>query len=232
MNSIGRSNLANREKWLEEILRKIPKGLTILDAGASELRYKKFCSHLNYVSQDFGEYNGNGDGFGMQTGEWDQTRIDILCDIINIPVMDNSYDAIMCIEVFEHLPDPVKAINEFSRILKPNGYLIITAPFISLTHFAPFHFATGFNKYFYRHHLSKFNFNIIEEIPNGNFYESIAQEIRRVNFVVKTYSGKKLNIWDKFVIFLTLNLLEKYEKYDINSSDILNYGYHILAIKK
>ena len=150
MNSIGRSNLANREKWLEEILRKIPKGLTILDAGAGELRYKKFCSHLNYVSQDFGEYNGNGDGFGMQTGEWDQTRIDILCDIINIPVMDNSYDAIMCIEVFEHLPDPVKAINEFSRILKPNGYLIITAPFISLTHFAPFHFATGFNKYFYR----------------------------------------------------------------------------------
>ena len=53
-----------------------------------------------------------------------------------------------------------------------------------------------------------------------------------MNFVVKTYSGKKLNIWDKFVIFLTLNLLEKYEKYDINSSDILNYGYHILAIKK
>ncbi|MBK9022399.1 MAG: hypothetical protein IPL69_00025 [Saprospiraceae bacterium] len=95
MNSIGRSNLANREKWLEEILRKIPKGLTILDAGAGELRYKKFCSHLNYVSQDFGEYNGNGDGFGMQTGVWDQTRIDILCDIINIPVMDNSYDAIM-----------------------------------------------------------------------------------------------------------------------------------------
>ncbi|MBK8842631.1 MAG: class I SAM-dependent methyltransferase [Saprospiraceae bacterium] len=140
MNSIGRSNLANREKWLEEILRKIPKGLTILDAGAGELRYKKFCSHLNYVSQDFGEYNGNGDGFGMQTGEWDQTRIDILCDIINIPVMDNSYDAIMCIEVFEHLPDPVKAINEFSRILKPNGYLIITAPLSSLTHFAPFHF--------------------------------------------------------------------------------------------
>ena len=42
MNSIGRSNLANREKWLEEILRKIPKGLTILDAGAGELRYKKF----------------------------------------------------------------------------------------------------------------------------------------------------------------------------------------------
>ncbi|MBK9551256.1 MAG: hypothetical protein IPO45_03515 [Saprospiraceae bacterium] len=72
---------------------------------------------MNYVSQDFGEYNGNGDGFGMQTGEWDQTRIDILCDIINIPVMDNSYDAIMCIEFLNIYLIRLKQLTNFLEFL-------------------------------------------------------------------------------------------------------------------
>jgi 2-polyprenyl-3-methyl-5-hydroxy-6-metoxy-1,4-benzoquinol methylase len=46
----------------------------------------------------------------------------------------------MCVEVFEHLPEPIKAVEEFARLFKPGGYLILTAPFCSLTHFAPLSF--------------------------------------------------------------------------------------------
>jgi ubiquinone/menaquinone biosynthesis C-methylase UbiE len=127
-------NQQARDIWLEKTLKKIPVGSRILDAGAGELRYKKFCSHLTYVSQDFAQYNGKGDGKALQTRTRNNFNIDIMSNITSIPEPDGSFDAIMCIEVLEHLPEPLLAIKEFSRLLKPNGHLLLTAPFCSLTH--------------------------------------------------------------------------------------------------
>ena len=148
MTIVGTKNLSNREVWLKKTLKQIPAGSRILDAGAGERQYKRFCAHLNYVAQDFAQYNGKGDSAGLQVGNWDQSSLDIISDITGIPEPDASFDAIMCVEVFEHLPEPIKAIQEFARLLKPGGYLILTVPFCSLTHFAPYHFYTGFNRYF------------------------------------------------------------------------------------
>ena len=120
----GTNNKVNRDKWLEKTLSKISPGARILDAGAGELQYKKYCSHLNYVSQDFCRYEGKGNGKGLQAGEWNTSKVDILSDIISIPEKDASFDAILCVEVFEHLPDPIKAINEFARLLKSGGISI------------------------------------------------------------------------------------------------------------
>ncbi|MDO9324535.1 MAG: methyltransferase domain-containing protein, partial [Methanoregula sp.] len=135
-------------------MKKIPPGSRILDAGAGEQQYKKFCTHLNYVSQDFAQYDGKGDGKALQTQKWETSNIDIVSDITTIPEPDTSFDAIMCIEVFEHLPEPIIAIKEFSRLLKPDGHLILTSPFCSLTHMAPYHFYPGYNRYFYEKHLA------------------------------------------------------------------------------
>ena len=149
MSRVGKSNALTRETWLEETLKAIPSGYRILDAGAGEQQFKKFCPHLKYVAQDFGKYDGLGDNAGLQVGKWDQSKLDIVCDITDIPEPAGAFDAIMCVEVFEHLPNPIAAIKEFSRVLRPGGYLIITAPFCCWTHFAPYHFYTGFNHYFY-----------------------------------------------------------------------------------
>jgi hypothetical protein len=78
---IGTTNQQKRIKWLKSKLDKIPAGSKILDAGAGELAQKQFCRHLNYVSQDFAQYSGKGDGKGLQTGTWDQSQIDIISDI-------------------------------------------------------------------------------------------------------------------------------------------------------
>src|SRR5580692_2586535 len=123
--------------WVRTELQSLPRGIRLLDAGAGEQQYKKFCQHLHYVSQDFGQYNGKGDQRGLQTGSWSYSGIDIVSDITDIPEPDASFDAILCTEVFEHIPDPLRALDEFRRILKPGGTLILTAPFASLVHFAP-----------------------------------------------------------------------------------------------
>ncbi len=203
MTTVGTKNLSTREAWLEKTLKNIPEGSRILDAGAGELKYRQFCLHLNYVSQDFAQYDGKGDKKGLQTSAWDQSKLDIVSDITSIPEPDESFDAVMCIEVFEHLPEPVKAIKEFARLLKPGGHLIITAPFCSLTHFAPYHFHTGFNRYFYEKHLPDNGFEIIELRENGNFFEYLAQEIRRVPSVAKTYNkNAKFGLFDSLITLL------------------------------
>ena len=123
---------------------------------------KKFCKHLDYVAQDFGHYNGIGDEKGLQTGKWDQSRLDIISDITDIPEPDASFGAAMCFEVFEHLPQVEAAVEELSRLLKPGGKLLVTAPFCSLTHFAPYHYCSGFNRYFYEEVFPKYDLKILE----------------------------------------------------------------------
>ncbi|NTV50372.1 MAG: methyltransferase domain-containing protein [Geobacteraceae bacterium] len=232
LTSVGTNNEANREEWLEEALRKIPAGSKILDAGAGELQYKRFCSHLDYVSQDFAQYDGAGDNLGLQMGSWDQSKLDIVCDITAIPEPDASFDAIMCIEVFEHLPNPILVLQEFSRLLRPGGHLILTAPFCSLTHFAPFHFYSGFNRYFYETHLPASGLDIVELRHNGNFIEYVAQEIRRIGFISKKYAGIKLNLLEKIVIQLMLFVLARLVGRDTGSHELLCFGYHVSAVKK
>jgi ubiquinone/menaquinone biosynthesis C-methylase UbiE len=228
---VGATNKTNRETWLESRLKKIPNGSRILDAGAGELQYKKYCSHLDYVSQDFGQYNGDGDDKGLQTGEWDNSKLDIVSDIAAIPEPDKSFDAIMCIEVFEHLPNPIAAIKEFSRLIKDDGIIILTAPFCSLTHFSPYHFYTGFNRYFYDKYLVENNFEIIEISHNGNYFEYIAQELMRIPSCANKYSNMNISIFSKLAIFKLLFTLKILSKKDKGSDELLCFGLHIVAKK-
>lgn len=231
MFKVGTTNEAVREKWIEETLKKIPKDLTLLDAGAGECQFKKYCTHLKYIAQDFGQYDGTGSN-GLQQGNWDNTKLDIVSDITSIPLPDQSVDAIMCTEVFEHIPDPIAALKEFTRLIKPGGYLLLTAPFASLTHFAPYHFASGFNRYFYEKHLPDNGFEIKELKLNGNYFEFLAQESRRIKRIALKYSDRKINILEIIIIHLNLFVLQRLSKKDKGSSELLCYGIQVFARKK
>ncbi len=228
----ARKNVVKRELWLERVLSEIPNGHRILDAGAGELKYKKFCTHLDYISQDFGKYDGCGDGVGLQPGCWDQAHLDIVSDITNIPEDDGSFDAVMCIEVLEHLNDPNKAISELARLIKSGGMLIITAPFCSLTHFSPYHFYSGFNRNFYKIQLEKYDFKIMQIEPNGNYFEFICQELQRVQKISKSYAGDEPNIFEGILMKIILRMLKRFSDKDKGSEELLCFGYHVLARKR
>src|SRR5690606_26352568 len=142
----------------------------------------------------FGGYDGKGDGRGLQTEEYDYGQLDIICDITAIPVADASFDAVLCTEVLEHVPHPRRALDELARVLRPRGILILTAPFSSLTHYAPYHFCTGFNRYYYEHHLGELGFELLEVSPNGGYFDFLAQEIARVGSVAHQYTGARSGI--------------------------------------
>jgi len=107
-------------------------------------------------------------------------KIDYVCDITEIPVEDNSFDAILCTEVLKHVPELIKAIQEFARILKRGGRLFITAPLGSGIHMPPYHFYGGFSPYWYEHFLPKYGFTDVVITPNGGFFKHYGQESQRV----------------------------------------------------
>jgi len=50
-------------------------------------------------------------------------------DITHLTFDDLSFEAILCFDVLEHVPDYRRAISEFQRVLDFNGRLVLTAPF-------------------------------------------------------------------------------------------------------
>lgn len=228
---VGTRNAATRDTWIESVLKALPEGAKLLDAGAGEMQYKKFCGHLTYVSQDLAAYDGRGNAAGLQTGRWDTTGIDIVSDICSMPVEDASFDAVLCSEVLEHLTDPLKALQELTRVLRSGGTLILTAPFCSLTHFAPYHYATGFNKYFYLHHLRELGFRDIEVVENGNYFEFMAQELRRIQPMAEKFAASSLSAEGEFAVSTLLALLQEFSEHDSGSSEMLHFDCQVIATK-
>ncbi len=223
------ANEEARNRWLAQTLAAIPSGLRILDAGAGELRNKSLCDHLIYVSQDVCQYEGTGDAQGLQTGTWDTSKIDLVCDITSVPEPDCSFDVVLCSEVFEHLPDALKALDEFARLLKPGGKLILTAPFASLVHFAPYHYVTGFSRYWYEYQLPLRGFKIHELVPNGDWFSYLKQEMLRLPNMARRY-----NDWCWPLAYLTSGigliyfLLRGKSK---TAVDVACFGWHCVAVK-
>ena len=47
-----------------------------------------------------------------------------VADAMNLPYADNSFDAVLIANALHIVPDPVKALNEIERVLRPGGLLI------------------------------------------------------------------------------------------------------------
>lgn len=59
---------------------------------------------------------------------------DIVGDIHDLPFEDDSVDALLCIAVLEHVENPITAMQEMYRVLKPGGQLFIYVPFLYYYH--------------------------------------------------------------------------------------------------
>ncbi len=62
---------------------------------------------------------------------------DLFWDGERVPVLDDSIDCAIAIEVLEHCPEPKTVLREANRVIKPRGFLFLTVPFLWPLHDVP-----------------------------------------------------------------------------------------------
>ncbi|MCW5649317.1 MAG: class I SAM-dependent methyltransferase [Ramlibacter sp.] len=162
-------NQLNLDRWVASVAKTVPAGAAVLDIGAGGAPYRGLFAHCNYLTQDFCQLNDD------QLVQGKYAPIDYVSDITAIPVEGGSVDVVLSTEVIEHVPEPILALAEMSRVLKPGGMLCLSAPLGSGLHQEPFHFYGGYTPHFYRRFLGALGFDRVEVISKGGSFGHFAQ---------------------------------------------------------
>jgi SAM-dependent methyltransferase len=106
----------HRLSWLfleqkTDLFNESPKKMLHIAPEMGLMRRFKEISNLDYLTADL-----------------HSPQCMVKMDITNIQYPENSFDVIYCSHVLEHLPNDRKAMREFERVLKPNGWAILMVP--------------------------------------------------------------------------------------------------------
>ena len=116
----------------------IKDGERVLDVGCGEGRHSwEACKRNDCLvyALDIEEENLKKAHYALylmeQQGEIKGKWLLAKGDITSLPFKDASFDKIICSEVLEHIPDDIQGIRELVRVLKDDGTLAVSVPFIS-----------------------------------------------------------------------------------------------------
>jgi len=115
-----------------------PKGMKVIDLGCGPgtnlFDVADRCADFKGVKWYGLDLNQQEAAMGADRSRWrvrerKMHAVEFLSgDIFHLPLADNSVDVILSSEVVEHLPDPMPALREMARVLKPGGYAMVTTP--------------------------------------------------------------------------------------------------------
>ena len=126
----------NQKKWsnwrksnylyFKEHLANIPNSKTVLDLGAGFCQFRDLTKGFEKsVRVDFLPYE----------------LIDVVADLTQkLPFKNSSFDIVLLSNVLEHIPNSKFLLKECFRVLKPEGMIIGTIPFLMRIHQKPYDF--------------------------------------------------------------------------------------------
>lgn len=144
----------------------------ILDVGCGQKPYRHLFKNSEYV------------GLEIDAPE-DRKRknADFFYDGEIFPFQAREFDSIICNQVLEHVFNPDRFLSEIARVLKADGKLLITAPFVWDEHEQPVDFAR-YSSYGLKFLLTQHGFEIID-------LRKSAADIRAILQLVNVYLYKK-----------------------------------------
>ncbi len=106
-----------------------------LSPGCLPWRYSSKAADADAADQLTSQPNASG--LDHEGTFHDRSKIDLLGTAYDIPAENASFDCILSTAVLEHLEDPGRALKEASRVLRPGGHVLYTAPLFWHLHEEP-----------------------------------------------------------------------------------------------
>jgi SAM-dependent methyltransferase len=225
-------NTERRREWVARQAAETPRGARVLDVGAGIGQYRSLFAHCDYRAHDFGQEPATAGHY---------TPLDYQSDITEIPVPHGAFDVVLCTEVLEHVPEPIAALHELARILKPGGRMLITAPLGSHLHQEPFHFYGGYTPHWYARFLPQAGCRVVSIEPNSGFFSFFGQEAQRFTEYLRPGHTRRLGVMRSALLTgLWLVSLPPAHVLPLLGSvldgwgleHIATVGYHVVAMKQ
>jgi SAM-dependent methyltransferase len=169
-----------------------------LDIGCGDKPYKNlFKQSTSYIGMDV-EISGHSNA---------RKKADIYYDGLHFPFDDKSFDSAVCFEVLEHVFNPIQFLTEINRVLKNDGILLITIPFLWDEHEKPYDYAR-YTSFGLKHLFELHGFQITEHSKYLNDFRLIFLLINNYIYKVLKKHIPSIFAWIFILIFtLPINLL-------------------------
>ena len=89
---------------------------------------------------------------------------------------DARFDTVLCIQVLEHVLEPLRLTSEIGRVLRPGGAAILLVPQTGTMHLAPAWYG-NLSRFWITEALSRAGLEIVELRPIGGFWSSTASRL-------------------------------------------------------
>lgn len=169
----------------------------VLDFGCGSKPYQKlFLSAKTYIGVDF-----VNEGHSHETED-----IDFFYDGEKLPFEDQKFDTIFASEVFEHIENLDHIIVELKRVLKPNGQILVSVPFVYMEHEMPYDFRR-FSQNGLESFLKQNGFEILDSHKTTKDFETVFQIIAINLYALYISLNKYLKLVLNIIFIFPLTVL-------------------------
>jgi len=115
-----------KRRLLETLSRHVNAGEYVLDLGCGGGKFTSWMLQAGYTAQGM---DISSNALEMAKRNNPDVTFELLAPDGSIPALDNTFAAVWCTEVIEHILDIHLFLSEVRRVLKPGGILILTTPY-------------------------------------------------------------------------------------------------------
>lgn len=167
-----------------------------LDFGCGSMQYKSIFVEKGKVEKYEGLDVESANDFGLHADNI------TYYDGVNVPFEDETFDAVMAVEVFEHVEHLDDVLAGIYRVMKRNGILIATMPMTYPLHMSPYDYRR-FTKYGLEAYLMNLGFTKIEIQPSTTMKSTI-RRMKMIQWEAKTPRLLEWRIYKLYVLISNL----------------------------
>ncbi len=167
----------------------------LLDVGCGTKPYENICNVKEYIGLEIDDEGNRQHKFA-----------DAFYDGNTIPFDNKTFDSVISNQVFEHVFNPNEFLKEINRVIKKDGILLLTVPFVWDEHEQPYDYAR-YTSFGLKHILEKNGFKILEHRKSNNGIEVVFQLLN--DYIYKVISSKNLyfNLITSLLLMAPVNII-------------------------